>query len=275
MLKWQNIRALALIISAAVCALGQTEQQPVRNESSDATGAITGKVVNENGQPLPGAVVQIHAVGGNGSGQSTTATNREGEFRVTGLDRASYVVSATMPAYTPQTRDPSLPPQPTYHLGDSVTLTLIKGGVVTGTVTNVNGDPVVAVSVRVQMSRDATGRRTANGFRREMPTDDRGVYRVYGLLPGTYVVSAGGPSYFGPSEQNGFETDIPTYAPSSSREAATEISVRGGEEVANIDIRYRSEQGRTISGVVNAQNSGGYSVVLNASGEGAVPWTTT
>jgi len=254
MCKWRNIRVLVLLMSATVCALGQT-QQP-RTESGDATGAISGKVVNENGQRLPGAVVQIRAVGGNGPGQ-TTATNREGEFRASGLDRAWYIVSATMPAYTPQPRDPSLPQQPTYNLGDSVTLTLIKGGVVTGAVTNATGDPVVAVSVRVQMSRDANGRRTANGFRREMPTDDRGVYRVYGLLPGTYVVSAGGPNYYGPSEQSPFDNDIPTYAPSSTRDNATEISVRGGEEVANIDIRYRGEQGRMISGVVNAQNSGG------------------
>jgi len=125
------------------------------------------------------------------------------------------------------------------------------------------------------MSRDANGRRVPNGFRRENSTDDRGIYRVYGLMPGTYVVFAGGPTAYGPQEQTGFETDVPTYAPSSTRDTATEISVRGGEEVGGVDIRYRGEQGRTISGVVNAPNNTAFNVVLSASGEGAVPWTAT
>jgi len=262
---------------ATVCALGQTPSQPVKTESSDspATGTISGKVINENGQPLAGALVQIRAINSSttGPGRMTNA-NREGEFRVDGLDRATYTVTASLAAYTPQPRDPSATQQPTYHLGDSVTLTLMRGGVVTGAVTNANGEPVVAVTVRAQMSRDANGRRTANGSRRESLTDDRGIYRVYGLPTGTYVVSAGGPNQYGPAEENGFETDVPTYAPASTRDTATEISVRGGEEVP-VDIRYRGEQGRTISGVVNAPNSGGFNVVLSASGEGAVPWSTT
>lgn len=271
MFTWQTIRVLALVMSAALCALGQTPQ-PARTETGDSTGAITGKVINESGQPLAGAVVQVRALGASGPGLMTT-TNREGEFRATGLDRGSYQFVATMATYTPQPREPSAS-QPAYHLGDSVTLTMIKGGVVTGTVTNANGEPVVAVSVRVQMSRDANGRRTANGFWRERPTDDRGVYRVYGLLPGTYVVSAGGPNVYGAAEQIAFETDVPTYAPSATRDTATEITVRSGEEASGIDIRYRGEQGRTISGVVNAPNSATFNVVLSASGEGAVPWTT-
>ncbi|HJT65492.1 MAG TPA: carboxypeptidase-like regulatory domain-containing protein [Pyrinomonadaceae bacterium] len=277
MFTWQTIRVLALVVSAALCALGQTQQQPVKTETTDspATGAITGKVLNENGQPLASALVQVRAVNGTGPGQMAN-TNREGEFRVSDLDRGSYTVMASMPAYVLQPRDQSATQSPTYHIGDSVTLTLIKGGVVTGTVTDANGDPVVAVGVRVQMSRDANGRRTANGFRRETLTDDRGIYRAYGLLPGTYVVAAGGPGWYGPQEQNGFETDVPTYAPSATRDTAMEINVRGGEETVGIDIRYRGEQGRTISGVVNAPpNTGAFNVVLSASGEGAVPWTTT
>ena len=277
MFTWRTIPMLALVVSAALWALGQTQQQSIKTETADspATGAITGKVLNENGQPLTGALVQVRPVNGTGPGQMAN-TNREGGFRVSDLDRGSYVVTASMPAYVPQPGDLSATQQPTYHIGDSVTLTLIKGGVVTGTVTNANGEPIVAISVRVQMSRDANGRRTANGFRRESPTDDRGIYRVYGLLPGAYVVSSGGPNWYGPPEQNGFETDVPTYAPSATRDTAMEINVRSGEETAGIDIRYRGEQGRTISGVINAPpNAGGFNVVLSASGEGAVPWTTT
>src|SRR5690349_15719981 len=272
----RTIRMLTLVMAAALCAMGQTQQPAVKPETSDSTtGAITGKVINENGQPLAGALVQVRAAGGNGPGQMVN-TNREGEFRADGLDRGSYLVMASSPTYTPQLRDLATIQSATHHVGDSVTLTLTKGGVVTGAVTDVNGEPIVAVSVRVQMSRDANGRRVANGFSVEKLTDDRGIYRVYGLLPGTYVVSAGGPNRYGPPEQNGFERDVPTYAPSATRDTATEISVRSGEEMSGVDIRYRGEQGRIVSGVVNGpHNFGGFNVVLSASGEGAVPWTTT
>lgn len=272
----RTIRVIVMSLLAALCVMAQTPERPAKTETADSAtvDAIEGKVVNENGQPLPGAFVHVRAVGGSGPGQTTTA-DREGEFRLTGLDRAGYVISASMPTYVSAPRDTSSTPQPTYRVGDSVTLTLIKGGVVTGIVTTATGEAVVAVNVRVQISRDANGRRVASGFNKQIATDDRGVYRIYGLLPGTYVVSAGGPNPFGPSERDAFDTDVPTYAPSATRDTATEINVRSGEEVAGVDIRYRGEQGRTISGEVKALPDAAYNVVLNASGDGVVPWTTS
>jgi len=276
MFMWRSIRVIAVGLLAALCVMGQTQEPAVKKEKAEASapGAITGRVINENGQPLPGAFVQARTVGGNGLGQTTTS-DREGEFRFTGLDRGEYIVGAALPAYTTAPRDPLAPLQPTYHVGDSVTLTLIKGGVVTGTVTNASGEPVIGVNVRVQMSRDANGRRVATGFSREKATDDRGIYRIYGLLPGTYVVLAGGLSSYGGMESNGFDTDVPTYAPSATRDTATEISVRAGEEMSAVDIRYRGEQGRIVSGEVKMAADAAFNVILSASGDGAVPWQTT
>jgi len=84
-------------------------------------------------------------------------------------------------------------------------------------------------------------------------TDDRGVYRIYGLPPGTYLVSAGGNSrvFVG---FNAYDGDMAVYFPSGTRDTAAEVSVRAGEEVANVDIRYRSERGRSISGQVSGVN---------------------
>ena len=47
-----------------------------------------------------------------------------------------------------------------------------------------------------------------------------------------------------------FDADVPTYAPASTRDEAAEITVRGGEETSNVDIRYRGEPGRIVSGTV-------------------------
>ena len=86
-----------------------------------------------------------------------------------------------------------------YHPGDSVTLTMIKGAVISGTVTGPNG-PAVATSVRAVRVRDDEGKALPSPIvMRERLTDDRGAYRIYGLPPGAYLISAGGPLRFGGS----------------------------------------------------------------------------
>jgi hypothetical protein len=204
-----------------------------------------------------------------------TTTNRDGVFKVSGLERRKYSVSAAVPAHIPKYPDTG---PVVFKDGEVVTLVLMKGGVVTGTVTDAKGEPVVAIGVRVRMVGDESGRSYAGDSGRyyENTTDDRGVYRVYGVPPGTYVVSADGSvedrSYR--MSINGFAKDLPTYAPSSNRESADEISVRPGDEVSGVNIRYRGERGSTISGVVNGlhDDNRGISAVLTSVAENGTRW---
>ena len=85
---------------------------------------------------------------------------------------------------------------------------------------------------------------------RERQTDDRGIYRIYGLPQGTYVVSAGGPGQFYSGIPGPYDADAATYAPSSTRDTALEIGVRSGEEAMGVNIQYRGEAGHAISGTV-------------------------
>jgi hypothetical protein len=138
-----------------------------------------------------------------------------------------------------------------YLAGDSVTLTLIKGGVITGTVTTATNAPVVAAPVRAFRIKDLNGQAEPGLVQaRERQTDDRGVYRFYGLVSGIYVISAGGQSgsYMGPNS-GAYEKDVPTYAPSSTRGTAMEVLVHSGEEIT-ADIQYRGETGQIISGAL-------------------------
>jgi hypothetical protein len=45
--------------------------------------------------------------------------------------------------------------------------------------------------------------------------------------------------------------DSPTYYPSGKREAATEVTVRSGEEITDVNIRHRKERGYNVTGVVS------------------------
>src|SRR5438552_1266800 len=239
---------LLLLLSCAVAA----QSQPDEN-STDATrtGKISGRVVNDTGQPLVDALVSIRAYGGLGPGRTIT-TDSEGNFEVSGLEAVAYLMSASFPGYVPAPRDPDISPIGYYRVGDSVRLAMIKGGVITGTVTRSSGEPVVGVPVLAYMIRDSKGQPARYGTPfREKTTDDRGVYRIYGLAMRTYVVAAGG-GYNSPYNINAYGTDVPTYAPSSTRVGATEISVRYGEETTNVDIRYRGEAGHAVSGIASS-----------------------
>jgi len=250
--------AIALSFPAAtIHAQSQTDE----TGSDNSKGAITGRVVDQNGQPLANALVNVRSYGVNAPG-GTATTDREGNFRIDGLNPYAYMVSATMPGYVATPRDPDANPIGFYRLGESVRIELVKGGVISGSVKRANGDPVVSVMVRAYLIRDAKGKPPPYSTpMRLRQTDDRGVYRIYGLAPGSYIVSAGGLGNTGGYSIDQYGGDVPTYAPSSPRDAATEVSVNSGEEVANVDIRYREEPGHTVSGsasstVANEQPSG-------------------
>jgi hypothetical protein len=226
---------------ARVIAQSQTD------ETTPRTGEIKGRVLNEAGQPVAHALVFVT---GQGLGQMTTTTDEGGNFVVSGLDPSLYFVGAAAPTYVPPTLDPDNAMEKRYRIGDSVTVNLVKGGVVTGSVTSATGQPLVQAIVRATAVRDENGKSIPNvRFPRETTTDDRGIYRLYGLPAGTYLISAGGRIAFG-YNSGAYDSDAPTYAPSSARDTAAEIDVKGGQETSGVDIRYRGEPGRLISGAV-------------------------
>lgn len=264
------IAASILIISLFIILRAQQPSATPKRTDEPVTGVIDGKVVNESGQPLAGAALFVRAVNSAGIGRTTTS-DVDGNFRVSGLEPALYSVTGNAPAYTTLLTDPTSPTY--YRIGDTVRLEMVRGGAITGTVTNALGEPIIGARVRATMLRDARGevpKVTTSGFM-EQPTDDRGIYRVYGLRPGTYIVSAGGAG-FTPSF-NPFDRDVPTFAPSSTRDTAAEVVVRSGED-STIDIRYRGEPGHTISGTTKSASPNGAQVMLTQPGS-SIPFATT
>jgi len=248
----QNLHNTLLWLLVSIATILVVSQNVVAQEESKnasaRTGAISGRVVNENGQPVSHAAIFVGSPTDSTQARATS-TDDNGNFQLSSLDALVYTVSASAPTYVTLPRDPEALPS-YYRIGDSVTISLIKGGVITGTVTSSTGEPLVQAGVRAILIRDANGKPPSFGrFVVERSTDDRGLYRIYGLSTGTYIVAAGGRGtvYF---SNNAYDTDAPTYAPSSARDAAMEVNVRAGEETT-VDIRYRGEPGHTVSGAVN------------------------
>src|SRR6185295_10615941 len=72
-----------------------------------------------------------------------------------------------------------------------VTLSIHKGGVITGTIRDELGQPMQGATAQVMQYRALTnGERRLAQMGASERTDDRGVYRIFGLSPGEYFVAA-------------------------------------------------------------------------------------
>src|SRR5262245_33623490 len=188
------------------------------------TGVITGRVVTDDGSGLPGVTVTLTPVAADrrtisGRPQNRTFTDEDGNFKYTGLAPLVYSVSASgVKGYVQSPVPVSEGQDNGYHrTGANVIITMIKGGAITGRVTNAMGEPLIGVQVNAAMARGADGSADRGGSGNLRFTDDRGVYRIYGLSPGTYVVFTRNKYNYFPSP---YDKDAPTYYLYSTSEAA-------------------------------------------------------
>ena len=220
-----------------------TAPQRSTQRSRSSEGSINGHVVDEAGQPLPRVVVYILPVNGEYDDRREAITDDDGSFSVDGLSAKAYTVECEVSGYVEGDSENSNG----YHLiGDSVTLKLYKGGVITGKVLGESGEPLVKAEVAMQRVRDGKGRplRVAQSSG-HVVTDDRGIYRAYALEEGSYILKVG---QVGQYEDDELRNQSPTYYPSSTADAAGEVVVRRGAEVSGIDIIRREMRGHAVSG---------------------------
>lgn len=247
------------------------------NENPIATGSIKGRVVADDGQPVVNATLMAQAVNGPPT-MRPAKVDSEGKFSFDDLAPAGYVVFAVAPGYIDEamsTGDPN--DWPRHLIGAQLKIKMIKGGVITGKVTNSKGDPIVGVPVHAVNLNNPSFFPTDFLGAAGGESDDRGIYRIYGLRPGQYVVNAGGPGQFGLAASNGFDLDVPTYHPSATRDTAIPVVVRSGDETTGIDIKYFGTEGHRISGFVlggiNAGTSaanGAIAIMLSPAGTQSV-----
>jgi hypothetical protein len=249
---------LFLLLAGVAFAQTQPASKPAANvedAASNVYGAITGRVISEDG-PLPFVNITVLPVnlnnrgGRGGNPVRSVTTDAEGNFKVDGLHASAWNVIPTAQGYVVEASNDEAAPR-FYRINESATIRMSRGGVITGRVLNAGGEPLIAVPVSVQQVRDAQGRPIGgSGTTGFFQTDDRGVYRIYGLASGSYVVSAGRTGGMGGGGRSPYDGDVPTYFPAATRDTAVEVSVSNNGETGGIDIQYRGDKGRVISGKI-------------------------
>jgi len=182
------------LASGAVLA----QQRDATLPPSTGTSSITGTVVVDepNGAPLRGVTVSTNLRTASLSSSFQTTTNEKGQFVLANLPAGTYsppyaskggYVTANYGEKRPQGVGTPVTLAEGQRL--NIALKMLRGAVITGTLQD-NGRPVAQVNVSASPVREVDGVRTSAGFRQSFQTDDRGVYRIWGLAPGDYVVSA-------------------------------------------------------------------------------------
>jgi hypothetical protein len=199
-----------VVLLAGLCGVvGASAPQQIRDAAPVAagTGSISGRVFVDGAagaakQPARRVRVTLTELARTMSGQTTT-TDDTGAFSFTGLPAGRFEIQAFKSAYLRSSYGASRPERPgtpiVVKAGEAVTnvsMTIARGGVISGIVRDAHGRPVPNISVRVlKLGYNAlTGERTlgAPSSGASITTDDRGRYRAYGLPPGGYYVAVAG-----------------------------------------------------------------------------------
>ncbi len=232
-----------------------TQAQTTPDKISGAT--ITGKVTIKGKGASGVAVVLVQNVE---HSQRVTRhkefTDDTGTYRITNVPPGNYSAMTAAPGFVAVDGFQS-------PFGKSVTLLinkdetvenidfeLMRGGVITGKVTDSDGHPLIEETVSISSAESNPNNSVSR--QRGVRTDDRGVYRIFGIPPGNYKVAAGTneltPSWERSAFRQTFHPDV------TDASQATTINVTEGSETTNVDItikgvgRTYSVRGRIIDG---------------------------
>jgi hypothetical protein len=233
--------ALMLFLPFVMRSVEAAQAPPTPQRTDKRTGSIKGRVVDETGQPMANVVVDVRPAGGTYEDKKEAASDDNGEFVVDHLPVRPYIILCEASGYI---RADTYVPY--YLIGEPVTITMTKGGVITGKVSSDSGQPIVRARVGAIRVRDENGQPLSLSQGSDTAeTDDRGVYRIYGLESGYYLVDVEQP---GQHDDSKLRNAVQIYYPSVTQDGARQVAVSRGQEVGGIDIGYRSEPGHIVSG---------------------------
>jgi protocatechuate 3,4-dioxygenase beta subunit len=231
------------------------------------TAIIRGAVVAaDNGSPIRRAQVRVS---GQGAGGRMVTTDAQGRFEVRDLPAGRFTVSASKAGFVTLQygqRRPSESGTPLEladaQMIDKLVIALPRGSVISGRISDEFGEPVANANVQaMRFGYQAGARRLlpVGGQNARDTTDDQGQFRLFGLSPGEYIVSAslrtgGGDANDPDAENTGY---APTYFPGTANiTEAQRVAIGVSQEQGGIMFSLIATRLVRVSGaVVNSQGA--------------------
>jgi 5-hydroxyisourate hydrolase-like protein (transthyretin family) len=283
-----RLRLAVLLIAVQPFAAQEPARVPSGAPAPFEACAVEGMVVKATtGEPLKRARITLRRAEGR-EPPVTAVTDAAGRFSLQSLAPGRYRLTVERNGHVRQEYGQRLPGRPgtilTLNPGQvlrDLSFRMVPSATLTGRVFDEEGEPMPMVNVQALRYSYAQGRRqlvTAGGGN----TNDLGEFRIWGLAPGRYYLSAtlspgvafvGGATVpGGPAQPE--EGYAPTYFPGTNDPArASAIELRAGEEVRQMDLTMQQSRTvrvrGTILNAVTGQPGRGAQVMLMARESGA------
>ena len=283
-----KIAVLLMLLGAAVHA--QSPARDVATGRVEGTAAISGQILSEDDPARPIRLAKVELSSSALRRELLLTTDSEGRFAFQKLPAGRYSLTVSKPGLLSTVHGAKRPGGPGVPIvlaeGEyaTVTMKIARGAVISGTVRDANGEPAAAVRVQVlAYDVDSSGvrkldnRSFSNSGNGLLQTDDRGIYRIYGLRPGEYYLMAspasagmggrttsaaeiewaeralGAPGGVpGPVPAPGQSSTLaPVFYPGTTDVAAAiPLTLKAGEERNGVDFAFSFIPTATISGVL-------------------------
>ncbi|MCM3879784.1 MAG: carboxypeptidase-like regulatory domain-containing protein [Vicinamibacterales bacterium] len=253
--------------------------QPVKG-----TSKISGRVVSaDTGNPIRRAQVRVNAPDVRVNRVATT--DNQGHFEVAELPAARYRLQISKAGYVTLEYGQARPFEAGKPLDladgqllDKIDFSLPRGSVIAGRITDEFGEPIADAQVQAMRYQFASGQRQLVNAGRTAISDDVGQFRIFGLMPGEYIVRASvrdagamAAAVMAAEEPSGYPT---TYYPGTTDVGqAQSVAVALGQELGSVMFSLVPARLARVSGNVLSSSGrplGGAVVVMRPATGGAV-----
>lgn len=264
--------ARAQVVQQNIQVVGPGDGAPLQmlapgRQAKTGTGKLRGRVVaGDTGSVVRRAQVRVS---GPDIGSKAALTDAEGRYEFKDLPAGRFTLSASKSGFVTMQFGQNRPFEPgrpielvDAQVMDKADMSLPRGSVLAGRVVDEFGEPVAEVSVVAMRMQYAGGKRRLVPSGRNGTTNDLGQFRLYGLPPGEYYVSAtlrsmdsmvmdmlGGGGVGGPTGSNQNAGYAATYYPGTPNPAeAQRVAVAVGQELNGVDVQLQPARLAKITG---------------------------
>ena len=235
------------------------------------TARLRGRVVAGDGAILRRAQVRISSPD---IGTKTALTDAQGRYEFSELPAGRFTLTVSKAGFVTMQYGQTHPFESGRPIDladaqalDKVDVALPRGSVLAGRILDEFGDPVAEANVSAMRTQYVNGRRRMVPAGRNSTTNDLGQFRIYGLPPGEYYVtatlrsmdsmvfdmlgaSAGGP--VGSNQNSGYAA---TYYPGTANPSeAQRVSLDIGQELSSVDVQLQPVRLARITGTVTGSD---------------------
>jgi protocatechuate 3,4-dioxygenase beta subunit len=261
--------------------IGPIDAQPAPIVSGTAHGyRISGRVVDaHNGVSLSRCAVEIVDLKP-GFAARTVLTGEDGRFTFDKVSPSKYRLSASKRGFLTQAYEQHDNFSTAIAVGPGLAsvdllFRLTSGAVLSGTVTDESGEPVRQAQVKLFRDQDADGTRSTRQQGSSV-TDDRGVFEIADIEPGTYFLSVSAQPWYARQQQNTSDStperdalDVAYstlyYPDVTDADAAAPIPIKGGERL-QADFTLHAQRAMHLHiPIIDAELKGGYGISISHS----------